>query len=348
MEGLIRGRDLPAAERRRLLRAGVLRRVARGVYEVRTESADGVDGAGLADDAVLTGRAYPRHQAQSAGSGRGSGYRGDLAAELARDFEIWCQDLARRLVQWGPGVVVARSSAAALWCLDGFEPPVPITVNTDPRSGLRHAGVRRVTPIEPFETIAGFPVTGIGQTLIELGAGLAARPGARNDPTKLTADELVELAVESALREALTTEADLLDLLARVDGRRRGAAVLQRVLERRPYGAPATESYLETRGVQVLRRAGVGPGCRQVEVRDRRGRYIKRVDLVLADRVIVEFDGNAFHDPEIDHDLWTAFVAAGYQFVPAGFAKVTRHPSKLVAQIRDALEAADLGEANRP
>jgi hypothetical protein len=139
----------------------------------------------------------------------------------------------------------------------------------------------------------------------------------------------------------LTMEADLLDLLATGGRYRKGAAVLQQVLERRPYGAPATGSYLETRGIQVLRRAGIGPAQRQVEVHDRRGRYIKRVDLILAGRVIVEFDGDAFHDPQIDHDLWAAFVAAGYHFVPAGFATVTRHPSKLVAQVRDALEAAE-------
>lgn len=69
------------------------------------------------------------------------------------------------------------------------------------------------------------------------------------------------VAVESALRHRLTTEDELLELLASCGPNRAGAKTLEAVLERRPYGAPPTESYLETRGVQVLRNGVCRPHC---------------------------------------------------------------------------------------
>lgn len=328
-DGLVTAREVPLAERRRLLRAGLLQRVAPGVYQ-------------RCSDPNETGpRALLGELDESEGA------ESELLARLRRADLGWRRELEIRLLQWGPGLVVARSSAAALWRLDGFEPPVPFAVNAPLKSGIRHPAVRRVRPLEPLATVGGFDVTGVGQTLIELGVGLEPRPGALTDPARLRADELVELAVESALHQGLVGERDLLDLLAVCGHRRAGASLLHDVLQRRPVGAPATESYLETRGIQVLRNADIGPGERQVDVYDRRGRYIKRVDLVLAARVIVEFDGGAFHSPDRDHELWAAFVAAGYGFVPASYRTVTRHPSKLVAQVRDALEGAELGESRR-
>ncbi len=112
--------------------------------------------------------------------------------------------------------------------------------------------------------------------------------------------------------------------------------MLQAVLERRPFGAPATESYLETRGLQVLRNGGVEPGQRQVEIRDRRGRYLKRVDLLLDGWLIVEFDGEAYHDPHRDKQLRSAFTAAGYRVLPFDFEQVTRFPRSVVQQVTDA------------
>ena len=259
-----------------------------------------------------------------------------LAAYLRVSSEAWRRDLELQVLQWGPGAVVARSSAAALWGLDGFEPPVPRTANVSRTSGLRHQAVRRVAPLEPIATRAGFDVTGVAQTLIELGAGLEPRPGAINDPRRLRPDELVELAVESALHQGLVKESDLLEVLAGCGNRRAGAAVLQAVLGRRPFGAPPTESYLETRGLQVLRNGGVSPGQRQVEIHDRRGRYLKRVDLLLDGWLIVEFDGEAYHDPERDRELRSAFTAAGFLVLPFDFEQVTRFPKLVMQRVTDA------------
>lgn len=259
-----------------------------------------------------------------------------LAAYLRVSSEAWRRDLELQVLLWGPGAVVARSSAAALWGLDGFEPPVPRTANVSRTSGLRHQAVRRVAPLEPIATRAGFDVTGVAQTLIELDAGLEPRPGAINDPRRLRPDELVELAVESALHQGLVKESDLLEVLAGCGNRRAGAAVLQAVLGRRPFGAPPTESYLETRGLQVLRNGGVSTGQRQVEIHDRRGLYLKRVDLLLDGWLIVEFDGEAYHDPERDRELRSAFTAAGFLVLPFDFEQVTRFPKLVMQRVTDA------------
>ncbi len=298
---LLSARDVDPSELRRLKRAGGVRRVARGVYEV-------VDPA--AEDRSPSG-------------------------EEAR----WLQQLAVKQRQAGPDAVVARSAAAALRGWDGFEPPVPVALNVSRSCRPRGPHIHRPRHIEPPTTIGSFHVTSPAQTLLELGVGLVGRRGSLNDPRPLRPDELVELALEDALRQRLTSEGELLTLLARVDCRHEGAGRLLRVLERRPFGAPPTESYLETRGVQVLRNGGLPPGRRQVELHDGRGTYLRRVDLLLGERVVVEFDGLAYHGPERDHENWSVLAAAGYRVLAFTFAQVTREPGRVVRLVADALEA---------
>ncbi len=238
----------------------------------------------------------------------------------------------------GRDCVAARSAAAAMWGLDGFEMPVPIELNTPVSSRHRQRGVHRVAPLEPLATLDGVDVTGIGQTLVELGAGLVRRRASDNDPIPVRPDELVELALESALREPLVTENELLELLAGCGWAKPGASMLAEVLQRRPFGAPPTESYLETRGLQVLRNGRVAPGRRQVPIYSRRGHYIKRVDLLLDGRVIVEFDGQEFHHFESDREIWSALAAAGYTVLMFTYEQVTRFPAAMVRRVVEALE----------
>ncbi|MFN0025812.1 MAG: DUF559 domain-containing protein [Acidimicrobiales bacterium] len=195
------------------------------------------------------------------------------------------------------------------------------------------------SPWNPPVVLEGLGVTGVGQTLVELGAGLEARRAARNDPRPVRPDELVELAVECALREGVIDEDGLLALLASCGWAKPGAKMLETVLESRPFGAPPTESYLETRGVQVLRNGGVDRGQRQVPIHSRRGRHMKRVDLLLGRRVIVEFDGEEFHPFEQDHDLWSALAAAGYTVLMFTYRQVTRSPRMVVQRVQDALDS---------
>ena len=249
----------------------------------------------------------------------------------------WRWDLRVAMLACGRDCVGARSAAAAMWGLDGFEAPVPIELNTPVSSRHRQRGVHRVAPLEPIATLGGVDVTGIGQTLIELGAGVTRRRASANDPIPVRPDELVELAVESALRRRLTTEEDLLELLGRCGWYRGGAPMLEEVLERRAFGAPATESYLETRGLQVLRNGGLPPGRRQVAIHDDRGRYIKRVDLLLGTRVVVEFDGRAYHPFEQDHEIWSTLSGEDYLVIAVTYEQVTLRPDYVVRRVAAAL-----------
>ncbi len=259
----------------------------------------------------------------------------------------WRWDLEVALRSGPSGLVVARSAAAALWRFDAFESPTEIGFNSPVSGGSRRAHIRRVRPLEPPVTIDGLDVTGAGQTLLELGAGLSGRRAANNDPHVVRADELVELAVESALRRGDATEVDLLDLLGRCGWRRAGSVMLQEVLDRRPYGAPPTGSYLETRGIQVLRNAGLPTGQRQVAIVDEWGRHLRRVDLLIEDRVIVEFDGKEFHSFEADHEVWSRLSATGRVLLVFTYEQVTRRPRFVADQVERALRSAAPASANR-
>ncbi|MEZ5263164.1 MAG: hypothetical protein R2755_15650 [Acidimicrobiales bacterium] len=163
--------------------------------------------------------------------------------------------------------------------MDGWgDGPLPVELNVARRStGRRRVPARRVDVLEPPDVVDGLPVTGIGQTLVELGSTITA--------DVLAPVDRVELAVECALHRRLIGLTGVEDVLARGSARC-GAAVLRAVLARRPHGAPPTESWLETRMVQLLRDGGLPDPQRQVELRDSDA-FIGRVDLLL-DALVVE------------------------------------------------------------
>jgi very-short-patch-repair endonuclease len=136
--------------------------------------------------------------------------------------------------------------------------------------------------------------------------------------------------MESALRSGLVSEVELASAVAVRRALRPGADLLAACLTRRPAGAPATESYLETRGVQLLRRAGLPTGRRQVEVRDDRGAFVARVDLLLEDRLVVAFDGREHHARAAsfgpDRARWDRIAATGLTIVMFTAEQVERQP----------------------
>lgn len=252
----------------------------------------------------------------------------------------WQQRAAIVLASAGEDAVLARSGAARSWALDGFvarpgdRPLVTATpVNIPREASRRPADVYRVRELEAPMSRQGLPVTGINQTLIELGAALpiATSPGGH----LLTAADQVELAVESALRLGYTTVAELTEVLGSCGGRRAGIAVLQEVLDRRPFEIACTESWLETRAVQVLRYAGIDDVDRQVTVYDRRGVRIGRVDLRVG-RVIIECDGRQFHaDFEKDRVRWAALHSIGYLVLPASFMLIEFQTTEFLRSLAD-------------
>jgi len=238
----------------------------------------------------------------------------------------WLQRAAAELGVAGCDAALTGAAAAMVWTLDGFDEPGPITVVVPRRR--RAAGAQRRALLEPPEVVGGLRVTAIVDTLVDLGT-VPARP-------RLRVDELVELALEDALRRHLVDIDTVAEQIATSPNNRTGAAALREVLDRRPEGAVPTESYLETRGIQVLRNGGLGEAERQVEVHDADG-FVGRVDQRLGG-VYIEYDGYAHHrDREIfvsDRRRWNRLAMAGCRLAVFSYDDVEGAPQTLVDTLR--------------
>ncbi|HJR45014.1 MAG TPA: DUF559 domain-containing protein [Actinomycetota bacterium] len=107
-------------------------------------------------------------------------------------------------------------------------------------------------------------------------------------------DELLETAIEDALRRQLTSPQRVVQRLLDMPPNLPGRSRLRRALESRGGQAP-TESALEVKLVRLLRSEGFPPAIRQ-KVLDDDGRFVGRVDFVYPDRrLIIEVEGFRFH-----------------------------------------------------
>lgn len=197
-------------------------------------------------------------------------------------------DLDRAVAAVVRGDTVARGGLAGV--LHGFD-----GVALDDRPTRRGQLVpERIVVIEGIRCADGL------QTLVDLAAQLD--------------DDTWEQALESALRKRLTTVGELeaqLPVLSRA--RTSGTKRIRSVLRRRPAGAPATESLLETLFIQPAREVSdLEEPVRQYEVFDADGNFIARVDVCWPDiGLFVELDGQYHEDqPVYDARRATAVVAA--------------------------------------
>lgn len=272
---------------------------------------------------------------------RGGGWFVDPAIEVPR----WYLDLAVLVRRHEPDALVSRASAAALWELDGFEARGRGTVRIP--AGRRAApGAHRSRWRAPGERVAGWPVTSPAETLLDLGHDLAAAPRWAGDRHPVEPSEQVELALEAALRRRLVSVSDLVELLAANPGRAAtlGARRLRAVLDRRPAGAPPTESHLETRAVQLLRHHGLPEPRRQVELRTPEGRFVARVDLVVGG-LVLELDGRATHEGRFQEDRtrWSAIAALGFRTMVMTADDIERRPSASARAVAAALRSPQTG-----
>jgi hypothetical protein len=180
--------------------------------------------------------------------------------------------------------------------------------------------------------IGGVPCTDAHQTVLDLAATVT--------------DDVWEQALECALRRRLVTidaiEAALPGLGA---SRTAGTTRIRRVLRRRPDGAPATESLLETLMVQLARTLpDLAPPTRQFEIVDRHGAFVARVDLCWPDlELFLELDGQHHKGQPLHDARRETAVVATTGWLPGRFTwhEVTRIPRQtarrleaLVAQAR--------------
>jgi hypothetical protein len=225
------------------------------------------------------------------------------------------------------GGVASDSLAGVLLGLDSVALRDPV-LTVSPTSNNHRPGVRRrQIAQERITVVNGIRCANGLQTLLDLATQL---------------DDLTwEQALESALRQELTTVAELEGAL----GRARGTSRIRRVLALRPDGAPPTESLLETLMVQLAREApGVPEPTRQLVVENRHGAFVARVDLAWPELgLFLELDGEHHNgQPVYDAARETAVVAATawlcgrftWTEVTRHKAHTTRRLQELVAQAR--------------
>jgi very-short-patch-repair endonuclease len=228
-----------------------------------------------------------------------------------------------------PGALASHRAAANLWNLDGIDVDlVEITVTRPTRSGS--ALVHRSADLAEFEVVEreAFPCTDPARTLIDLGA--------------VVVDDILERALEDGLRRGLTSVSRL-----RWRGRqlarpgRAGPAALRRVLERRPQGAPRTESDLETQFLQCLRAAGVREPVRQHRLRLTDGTMVRLDDAYPEELLFVELDGWASHGGRTafrqDRRRQNQVVLLGWRPLRFTWTDVVEKPERVAAEVAQAL-----------
>jgi len=159
---------------------------------------------------------------------------------------------------------------------------------------------RRRLPDDQIVVVAGIRCANGLMTLIDLASVLD--------------DDTWEQALESALRKGLVTIEDIDAVLPDLARQRTpGVGRIRRVLAKRPKGAKATGSYLETLMVQVARTVpGLPDPERQYLVENEHGDFVAFVDLAWPPiGFFTELDGRGHEgQPEYDSVRETAVVAA--------------------------------------
>ncbi len=241
----------------------------------------------------------------------------------------WLECLAGLITRYPDGRI-AGETAAALFSLDGFDPGAPALLYRPLTTSGRHVLVRRRVELADPVWMGEIRVCGVEELLVGLGAEVRPRPGCAAARTVLDNVDLVELALESALRLGLTDIDRLESTLRNTPRNRPGRSVLALLLAHRPAGLCPTGSYLETRAVQVWRHGSLPPFQRQVTISDEEG-IIGTVDF-LHQSVVFELVGKKWHLERFhpDHHRYARIEAAGYRLVPFTFDDVEFDPAHVL------------------
>jgi hypothetical protein len=244
----------------------------------------------------------------------------------------------RRLALSGP-------AAAALYGLDGFRDIDWQQTWCVPWGGELIPGDRTVrtrawaTP----QIMHDLPVCSIDLVIRHLNAFPA---DLLNRPDGLSATDRVELAFEHAARLGHK-------LAPAAGGRMPGDVLLRQVMKQRHDSVP-TESYAETRAVQVFRQWDIHP-WRQIPIIER-GRISFRADFLIpfrqyrrrpeiirtCDGVLVEVDSREFHENEFerDHDRGSTYDALGFHWISLTPRQIEHQPARVRKTIDGAFRRA--------
>lgn len=244
--------------------------------------------------------------------------------------ESWEQRLLAACLCGGEGTLASHRSAGALWSLDKCERGL-IEVLTGRRlrsSGLRCTRTKEI-PRCDRSRVQGIPATSVERTLIDLAGDLGA--------------DGLEIALDSALRQRLTSLARLKWRLDKCPANKKGLATIKELLAQRSPKAAATESALEARFLQLVRRSKLPSPGQQYRVMDGH-HFIARLDFAYPNaKLAVEIDGYRWH---AGNHAWNRDRNRNNELARLGWtvlrftATDLEDPRRVIAQIRGLLHPA--------
>jgi very-short-patch-repair endonuclease len=240
----------------------------------------------------------------------------------------------------GDGALCSHLTAATLWGFEGVTTSrVEVTIPYERALRHRRVVVHRSQSLPETDRARrdGIPVTSAARTLVDIAGVLSP--------------ERLEVALEHALRERLTTVPALAARLDELGGKgRRGAGVLRELLAERGSQASPLESPLEVRLWRLFVRAGLPRPVRQHAVVA--GGRSFRLDFAWPQELVaVEADGYRAHGGRAafvrDRRRAGVLTAAGWSLLHVTWEQVTSEPELVAATVRDALRIASLKRHSR-
>ena len=194
----------------------------------------------------------------------------------------WHQSVLAACLSGGDGTVASHGTAGAVHRLDGSAPG---RVEVWSPRRLRSDGIVchcATLSGADMTRVSGIPATSVERTLLDLATRVSP--------------EGLEVALDSALRERKTSVARLKWRLqqAPMHGTK-GLGTLRSLVDARGTRSTQTESALEVRLVQILRRSGLPLPQKQYRVLEG-SRVIGRFDFAYPEaKVVIEVDGYRWH-----------------------------------------------------
>jgi len=245
--------------------------------------------------------------------------------------DCWHQRLMVAALQLGHEACVTGQASAALHRMDTFKPGRVELLVPDVRRN-RHVRVGRVRSTsarllpEDVTVVDGIPCTSPARTIFDLAAVVSTKR--------------LEHAIDSALRDGLTTEAELLDILHRLrQSGRNGVRRLEEALA--VADGPVAHSVLERRFLRLVAQHGLPTPRSQVVHVDEAQGFIARVDFQFEWEVIVEVEGHRFHSTRSqrrrDNARRNALTRKGACLIVFTYEDVRDHQRYVASEVRDAL-----------
>jgi hypothetical protein len=265
--------------------------------------------------------------------------RGELVAVHRTLYRVagapttWEQSVLLAVLAGGDGALASHRSAAWLRQLDPVRRGVPeITTPRHLRSWAPSLGIcheskdlRHAAPTE----VRGIPTTGVCRTLLDLGAVVRSQ-------------EVVQAAIDDAMRRRLCTWDDLMHTLAIHSRRgRRGAGTLRSILAEF-YGTTIPDSRFNRLVQRLILDSSLPAPAVEHEVFDDHRRLLARVDLAYPSRKIaIELDSRRYHLGagafERDRARQNQLELRGWLVLRFTWQTYVNRPHQIVGEIADAL-----------